>query len=283
MLANYLIGLREGLEAALVVGILVAYLVRSGRRELVPQVWAGVVSAAGVSLVVGAVLTFSGRDLATGTEEAIAGALSVAAVALVTWMVFWMARTSRLLRHHLESSLDRAVDLGGLAVFALAVLSVGREGLETALFLWARNTMGAGPAPLLGAVLGLSTAVALGWAIYLGAVRLNLRVFFLWTGAFLVLVAAGVLANGVHDLQGAGILPAGDVLAFNVSAAVPPSSWYGTLLGGVLGFSPDPSVLEVVTWVAYAVPVLYLFLLVSRPRVDPGRLATRKVGDSLMA
>jgi high-affinity iron transporter len=265
MVANFLIGLREGLEAALIVGILAAYLVRSGRGALLPHVWAGVAVAASASLAVGATLTLRSRDLSPGTEDAIAGTLSIGAVALVTWMIFWMAKTSRLLRHHLESSLDRAVDLGGAAIFALALLSVGREGIETALFLWASvDSTGAGPAPLAGAVLGLSTAAGLGWALYRGAVRLNLRAFFQWTGAFLILVAAGVLAHGVHDLQEAGLLPGDDTLAFDLSRQIPPDSWYGVLLKGVFSFSPTSTVLEVLMWVLYVVPVLYLFVLVSR-------------------
>jgi high-affinity iron transporter len=265
VLANYLIGLREGLEAALVIGILAAYLMRSGRKDLLPHLWAGVAVAASVSLAFGAVLTLQSRDLTPGAEEVIAGVLSIVAVALVTWMIFWMARTSRFLRANLESSLGRAVAIGGAAVFALALFSVGREGLETALLLWASaDNAGAGCAPLAGAVLGLSTATGLGWAIYRGAVRINLRSFFQWTGVFLVVVAAGVLAHGVHELQEAGLLPGEHSLAFDLSAQIPSDSWYGALLRGIFSFSPESTVLEVLVWAFYAVPVLYLFLRASR-------------------
>lgn len=262
MVANYLIGLREGLEAALVVSILVAYLVRTDRRHLLPALWAGVAVAVGISLGFGALLTFGPRGLSFEAQEAIGGTLSIVAVGLITWMIFWMARTARHLKADLHHRLDDAVAAGRGAVVVVALLAVGREGLETALFLWAgaQATSDGTTAPLLGAGLGILTAVALAWLMYRGAVRLDLRRFFAWTGLFLVLVAAGVLAYGVHDLQEAGILPGLNDLAFDVSAAVPPSSWYGTLLKGVLNFTPATTWLQLVAWVAYVVPVLTVFI-----------------------
>lgn len=262
MLANFLIGLREGLEAALVVGILVAYLVRLERRDLLPALWSGVAAAVAVSLGFGALLTFGPQGLTFEAQEAIGGTLSIVAVGLLTWMIFWMARTARHLRADLQHRLDGAVATGRRAVLVMALLAVGREGLETALFLWAGAQAAgrASAAPLVGAALGLAVAVVLGWAIYRGAVRLDLRRFFGWTGAFLVVVAAGVLSYGVHDLQEAGILPGLHALAFDVSAAVPPTSWYGTVLKGVFNFSPATTWLEAIAWTAYAVPVMTLFV-----------------------
>ena len=266
MLANFLIGLREGLEAALVVGILVAYLVKTGRRDLLPQIWAGVAIAALASLAFGAVLTFGPRGLTFEAQEAIGGTLSIVAVGLITWMIFWMARTARHLKTDLHARLDDAVAAGRWAVLLMALLAVGREGLETALFLWAgAQATGASTQPLLGAVLGLAVAIVLGWALYKGAVRLDLRVFFAWTGVFLVIIAGGVLAYGIHDLQEAGILPGLGALAFDVSAQVPPSSWYGTLLKGVFNFSPATTWLEAIAWVLFVVPVLTLFIRTVRP------------------
>ena len=261
MVANYLIGLREGLEAALVVSILVAYLVKTGRRDQLPALWAGVGIAVLVSLGFGALLTFGPSGLSFEAQEAIGGTLSIIAVGLITWMIFWMARTARHLKGDLHHRLDHTVGHGKRAVLVVALLAVGREGLETALFLWAgAQATGGNAAPLIGAALGLATAVLLGWLVYRGAIRLDLRQFFAWTGLFLVVVAAGVLAYGVHDLQEAGILPGLNNLVFDVSAAVPPSSWYGSVLKGTVNFSPATTWLQALAWTAYIVPTLYFFI-----------------------
>lgn len=261
MVANVLIGLREGLEAALVVGILLAYLVRTSRRDLVPELWAGVGTAIAISLGAGALLTFGPKGLTFEAQEAIGGSLSLVAAGLLTWMILWMSRTARHLKSDLEGKLDQALLAGPRAVFIVALLAVGREGLETALFLWAGAQASATVAgPLIGALIGIAIAVVLGWAVYRGAVRLNLGVFFSWTGALLVIVAAGVVAYGVHDLQEAGILPGLGAIAYDISAVVPPSSWYGTLLAGLFTFSPAPTWLEVAAWCAYLVPVGTLYI-----------------------
>lgn len=272
MLANYLIGLREGLEASLVVVILVAYLVKSGRRHLLGRIWAGVAAAIAISLAFGALLTFGPKGLTFEAQEAIGGGLSIVAVGFVTWMIFWMARHSRALSGELKGAVDKAVDgaRGGLVL--VAMLAVGREGLETALFLWAATQAAARDnasttAPIVGALLGLLTAVALGVAVYKGALRLDLGAFFRWTGAFLVIIAGGVLAYAVHDLQEARILPGLHTLAFDVSGTIEPSSWVATLLKGVFNFSPAMTVLEVAAWVLYVLPVMALFAArVRRPK-----------------
>jgi high-affinity iron transporter len=275
MVGNYLIGLREGLEAALVVSILVAYLVRTGRRRYLRQVAAGVGVAVLVSVVVGAVLQFTSTTLTFTAQERFGGVMSLVAVCLVTWMIFWMRGAARSISAELRDRLDSAVAIGSAAVVALAFLAVAREGLETSLFFWtATQAAGSTAGPLVGFVLGLATAVALGVAFYRGAVRIDLGRFFTWTGAFLVLVAAGVLAYGVHDLQEAGDLPGLSRLLFDVSAAVPPGSWHGTLLKGVFNFSPQTTVLQALAWVLYVVPVLYLFL-----RPVPSRRAAQPVAS----
>lgn len=262
MLANFLIGLREGLEAALVVSILVAYLVRTDRRALLPALWAGVGVAVGVSLGFGALLTFGPKGLSFEAQEAIGGSLSIVAVGLITWMIFWMAKTARHLKADLQHKLDDAIAAGKGAVVVMALLAVGREGLETALFLWAgaKATSTGAAAPLVGAALGIAAAVVVAWLMYRGAVRLDLRRFFAWTGVFLILVAAGVLAYGIHDLQEAQILPGLHHLAFDVSATIPPSSWYATLLKGVFNFTPATTWLQLIGWVAYVAVVLTLFV-----------------------
>ncbi|MDA8439239.1 MAG: FTR1 family protein, partial [Propionibacterium sp.] len=255
MIGNFLIGLREGLEAALVVVILVAYLVKSGRRDLLPPVWTGVALAVGISLAFGALLTFGPSGLDDDTREAIGGILSLIAVGFVTWMIFWMARSSRGLSAELRSAVDRAVVAGRASLVGVAVLAVGREGLETALFLWANTQAaaqgtGSDAAALGGALLGLLVAVAIAMACYRGALRINLSKFFAWTGGLLVIIAGGVLAYGVHDLQEAGILPGIGAVAFDVSGTIPPNGLAGTLLKGVFNFSPRTTVLQAIVWVA---------------------------------
>lgn len=272
MLANFLIGLREGLKAALIVSILVAYLVKADRRHDLRYIWAGVGIAVGISLLFGAILTYGPKGLTFEAQEIIGGTLSIVAVGFVTWMVLWMATASRSLSSTLRSSLDGATKPWSLTVVAL--LAVGREGLKTALFIWAatqaaaRDT-GATWQPLLGALLGILVAVVLGYLIYRGALRINLSKFFTWTGAFLIVVAAGVLAYGVHDLQEAGVLPGLHTIAFDVSHIVTLDSVLGTVLKGVLNFSPVTTVLEATVWVAYVVVVGGLFIQRNRAAHRP--------------
>jgi high-affinity iron transporter len=258
--ANYLIGLREGLEAALVVGILVSYVVKLRRRDVLGRLWSGVALAVLVSLGLGAVLTYGAYGLTFEAQEAIGGSLSILATGFVTWMVFWMLRAAKDLKGHIAGGVDRALLGAGWGIVLVAFLAVGREGIETALFLWAAvQATGSTTLPLLGAALGIATAIVLGYLIYRGFLRVNLSAFFTYTGAALLVVAAGVLSYGVHDLQEAGILPGLGALAFDVSAVIPPDSWYGTLLKGTVNFSPATTWLEAAAWLAYAVPALVLF------------------------
>ncbi|MCW2793410.1 MAG: iron permease [Nocardioides sp.] len=280
MFANYLIGLREGLEASLVVSILVAYLVKTSRRHLLSRIWVGVALAVLVSLAFGALLTFGPRGLTFEAQEMIGGGLSIIAVAFVTWMIFWMARAARSMSGELRGQIDRAAEGNRWSLVIVAVLAVGREGLETALFLWAATQAGTREAagsvtptwqPLLGAALGIATAVLLGYLIYRGALTINLSRFFTWTGAFLILVAAGVLSYGVHDLQEARVLPGLDSVLFDVSGVIDPSTWYAVLLKGVFNFSPVTTYLEGLAWVLYAVPTMTLFVRGVRRRSAPPR------------
>lgn len=265
MLANYLIGLREGLEATLVVSILVAYLVKTGHRDRLGAIWAGVGAAIALSLGFGALLTFTASNLSFEAQERFGGVMSIVAVGFVTWMIFWMRRTARFLKSELHGKLDAALLMGTLALVVTAFIAVAREGLETSLFLWAAaQSTGRGATPILGAALGIATAVVLGYLLYRRAVSINLARFFTWTGAGLIVVAGGVFAYGVHDLQEAGDLPGLNDLAFDVSGAVPPDSWYGALLKGVFNFSPATTWLEAAAWLLYVVPVMVLFFLPSR-------------------
>ncbi len=275
MFSNFLIGLREGLEAALVVGILVAYMVRTGNRERLAPIWTGVLIAAVASFGVGALLTYTSHSLSFKAQEAFGGLMSIVAVGFVTWMIFWMRRQARFLKGELQGKLDAAIAGGAMALAVMAFVAVGREGLETAVFVWsAVSAAGSGTAPVVGALLGLLTATVIGFLLYKGSVRINLATFFTFTGAALVVVAGGVLAYGLHDLQEASILPGLHSLAFDVSAAIPPSSWYGTLLKGVFNFSPRTTWLELAAYVGYVVPTLFLFFRPARAAASPAPAPT---------
>jgi high-affinity iron transporter len=263
VLANYLIGLREGLEAALVVSILVAYLVRSGHRDRLGPIWLGVSAAVGVSLAAGALLTFSSRSMSFRDQELFGGCMSVLAVCFVTWMVFWMRKASRHLKGDLQDKVDAALAMGTGALAVTAFVAVGREGLETALFIWtAVQATGSSATPVTGAILGLLTSVVLGYLLYRRSVKLNLAVFFRWTGAALVVVAAGVLAYGFHDLQEAGVFTFGglDRVVLDATGVLPPSSWWGALFKGLFSISAAPTRLELAVWLAYLIPAMALFL-----------------------
>lgn len=270
MFGNYLIGLREGLEASLIVSILVAYLVRVGRRRMLGVVAAGVAAAVAVSVGFGALLTFTSTTLlaTSASREIFGGVLSIVAVGFVTWMIFWMRRAARTMRSELAGRMDAALAVGAIAVALTVFLAVAREGLETALFFWsAVQAAGQTTVPVVGFTLGVATAVLLAWLLYRRAVTLNLATFFTWTGAGLIVVAAGVLAYAVHDLQEGGLLPGLTTLAFDVTDQIPPASWYGTLLKGVFNFSPATTVIELIAYLGYLIPVMILFF--RRPKMMP--------------
>jgi high-affinity iron transporter len=267
---TFLTGLREGLEAALVVSILYSFLVRGGHRDRIPALWGGVAFAIAVSFGFGAVLHFTSASLTFEAREAFGGVLSIVAVGFVTWMVFWMRRAAHTLKGELHDKMTTAVELGAGGVFVAAMLAVGREGLETALFLYPTfQAQGSGAGPAIGAVLGIATSIAAGLLIYRGVVNMNLATFFRFTGAALIVIAAGVLAYGVHDLQEADILPGLDRLAWNISG-YRVTSWYGTLVKGIFNLGPQMTVLEVGTYLLYLIPTMALFL---RPVARPARVA----------
>ncbi|GAA1503891.1 FTR1 family protein [Terrabacter terrae] len=274
--SNALIGLREGLEAALVVVILVAFLVKTDRRWALRHVWTGVGVAVALSVALGALLTYGTKQLTFEAQELIGGTASIIAVVFVTFMVFWMKSASRTISGELKGKLDRALDMGPLAIALVAFLGIGREGLETAIFFYA-TTQAAGQGnsqPLIGWVIGIGGAAVLGWLIYRGAVKINLSTFFRWTGILLVLVAAGILAYGLHDLQEAQFLPGLSTVAFDVSNTVDPGSWYASLAKGIFNFTPETTVLQAVAWVLYVGIVLTLFLRPARTPAQPPAAAT---------
>jgi len=267
-LASYLIGLREGLEATLVVSILVAYLVKAGRRAQLLPLWGGVALAVALSVVFGGLLTYTETSLLADyrSRELFEAITSVVAVVLVTWMIFWMRRTARRLKGELTGKLEAAVGAGALAVAGIAFVSVIREGLETALLFYAAAQGATSTATPLAAIsLGLLTAIAIGFGLYAGAIRVNLSKFFTVSGVLLVFVAAGILKYGVHDFQEAGALPGLDSIAFDISGVLDPNSWYGATIAGMFNITATPTVLETIAYVAYLVPVLLVFLWPARP------------------
>jgi high-affinity iron transporter len=263
MLATYLIGLREGLEATLVVSILVAFLVKSDRKDRLKLVWIGVAAAVAVSVLFGWLLSYTETTLLQDfkQQELFEAVTSIAAICFVTWMIFWMRRAARGIAGELRNKLQDALAVGSLAVGFMAFLAVVREGLETSLIFYAA-VQGANldGGPLFALIGGVLTAVAIGYLMYATAVRINLTVFFRWTGVLLILVAAGIFKYGVHSLQEAQILPGQNDIAYHAGSVLDPSTWYATLLTGMFNITAEPTVLEVVAWVAYLVPVLILFL-----------------------
>ena len=275
MLATYLIGLREGLEATLVVSILVAFLVKSERKDKLKLVWIGVAAAVAVSVIFGWLLSYTETTLLQDyrQQELFEAVTSVAAICFVTWMIFWMRRAARGIAGELRNKLQDALAVGSLAVGFMAFLAVVREGLETSLIFYAA-VQGADldGGPLVALIGGVLTAVAIGYLMYATAVRINLTVFFKWTGVLLILVAAGIFKYGVHSLQEATVLPGVNDVAYHAAGVLDPSTWYATLLAGMFNITAEPTVLEVIAWVLYAVPVLILFLWpVRKPAPVPTR------------
>ncbi|MEV7329025.1 iron uptake transporter permease EfeU [Micromonospora sp. NPDC093244] len=284
MFATYLIGLREGLEATLVVSILVAFLVKSQRRDRLPQVWSGVGLAVALSVLFGWLIEYTSTSLLARSEdrELFEAITSVAAVLFVTWMIFWMRRAARTIAGELRGKLTEALAVGSLAVAGMAFLAVIREGLETALIFYSAAQGAAGDSgPLLALIGGILTAVVLGVLLYASALRINLSKFFTWTGALLILVAAGILKYGVHDFQEAGVLPGLNDLAFDITGTLDPSTWYAALLAGMFNVTPAPTVLETIAWIGYAVPVLALFLRPARRKPAPtASTGTERLADT---
>ena len=274
MLSTFIIALREGLEAALIVGILVAYVVRTDRRHLLKPLWTGVAVAITASLALGAILSFTSAELSSRGEEFFAGITSFVAVALVTWMVFWMKRTARTLRNDLHGKVDSAVMTGPISLALVAFFAVLREGLETALFIYTNfKTVGAASTATVGLILGLTLAVALGYLLYNRSVKLNLSKFFTVTGVALIIVAAGVLSYGIHEFQELGYLPGEDAFLWDVTPWIAKESVLAAILGGTIGFDTTTSIVQFLAWGAYLAAVLIPYLSqksATTPRVPAG-------------
>ena len=260
---SLLIGLREGLEASIVVMILVAFLVKSDRRDALKWVWHGV--GAAIAMTVGDFLVIQyGENTITGlAAQAIAGIASLVAVVIVTTMVLWMKKAAAGMSGQLRAEMTEALQTGAVAVASLSFLAVGREGVETALFM-----VGYAEAstlwPLAGLIVGVLIAAAIAFGMYKGAVRLDLAKFFRYTGVFLILVAAGILSYGIGALQTVAWLPGLAHKAFDITSWFNWSSWYGETVQGIFNITPTPTVLQLICWLGYLIVVLALFLRPSR-------------------
>jgi high-affinity iron transporter len=263
--AAFVITLRERIEAALIVSILLAYLRRLGRQDLSRVVWWGTVLAFVVLLGVGTIIFVVGAEFEGRAEEIFGGLVTLTAVAVLTWMIFWMRRQGARIKGELHEKVNLALVAGGGALAALAFFAVLREGIETALFLFAAAegtavASGSVASQLVGAFLGLALAVVLAVLLYRGAIHLNLRNFFRLTGLILIVVAAGLFAAGIHELQEAGWFPFLEGTAFDISATLPDDSGLGAILRGLVGYSASPTTLEVVAWLGYLLIVGGLYL-----------------------
>lgn len=281
---NLLIGLREGLEAGLIVTILLAAVRKAapaGERASTTPIWLGIAGAVSLSLSAATVLTFATDSLSSRAQELVGGILSVLAVCLVTVMIFWMRRTARTLSGEINEKVTEALALGTGALTLTAFLAVSREGLETMLFLWtAAKAAGDTVAPIVGAAIGIAIAIALCILLYRRAVKFNLGTFFSRTAILLIIIAAGVLAYGLGDLQDANVLPGSNWIAWDLTGHVDPGSWWVTLIQGITELAPRMTVLQVVAWVVYLAIVLTTFVLAGRTTTAPAAKAVAEPADS---
>lgn len=269
MLVPFLIMLREGIEAALIVGIIASYLRQTGRGEWMPAVWIGVFLAAALSLFVGGGLELMSAEFPQKQQELFEGLVGLVAVVILSSMVLWMRKVARTIKHELHLSLDAA--LGGSrnqtwALIAMVFFAVAREGLETVFFLLAIFQQSEGFNAPIGALLGLVVAVAIGLALYSGSLRLNLSNFFRWTGLFILVVAAGILSNSVKALHEAGVWNHLQTVVFDISDKLPMDGPTGSVLAGMFGYQDAPTVSTLGVYLIYLIGALVLFFL-PQPRV----------------
>jgi high-affinity iron transporter len=254
--------LREGIEASLIVGIVASYLRQTGRSQWMRAVWVGVALAVALCLVVGIILNIATVEFPQREQELFEAAVGLVAVVVLTSMVFWMRKASKQIKGHLLESIDAAFQPGqrqGRALVAMTFFAVAREGLESVFFLLATFQQNVGIAAPIGAVLGLAAAVAVGFGIYGGGVRLNLRQFFRWTGVFILFVAAGLLAGSLRSLHEAGVWNGLQTVAFDMSGLLPSDSPLGSVLAGILGYQDTPTIGEVAVYLVFLIPALFLF------------------------
>jgi high-affinity iron transporter len=265
LFGGFVTGLREGVEAALIVAIIAGYLARTGESARIPRVLLGAGAAVGVSVIAGIAIFLFVGELASPYEQLLEAATMILAAVIVTWMLFWMKRQSRGLKGELHARVDRALDEGGMwGLTLLAFTAVIREGIETAVFLLgqasaARESGGTGGV-LLGALIGLAAAVVVGYLVYVGSRRIDLRLFFRVTAILLVFIAAGLLSRAVHELVEVGVIALGTQPVFDLTSVLPDEAGLGMFLRALFGYSATPEAAAFLVWVAYVVVVLWLYL-----------------------
>lgn len=267
MLPTYLLSLREGLEAALIIGIVLGALTKIRRTDLSPAVWLGTFSAVGVSILTAVLLTSFGMSLEDGAEQIFEGITMLIAAGILTWMIFWMGKQARFLKGELEAGVNKAAaTTGKRAMFWLAFIAVVREGIELALFITAAFFAGDPNQvssniiqTLAGTILGLGTAALLGWTLFATTVRLDLRRFFQVTGFLLILFAAGLVAHGVHEFNEVGWIPVIVEHVWDVNAIVDENSLVGQLLKTLFGYNGNPSLTEMIAYFVYLAVVTVLW------------------------
>lgn len=277
MFVPFLIMLREGLEAALIVSLIASYLQRTGRSRWFPAMWSGVGMAAVLCLGLGIFINLTTGEFPQKQQELFEAIVAMVAVVVLTWMVFWMQRVARHIKTGLTDAIEHTLQRssgGGLALVFMVFLAVAREGLESVFFLLAAFTQDVGYAPPAGAVLGLVTAIFLGILLYRGGITLNLAGFFRWTSLFILFVAAGLAAGAVRAFHEAGIWNGYQSVAFDLSDILSTHSVAGTLLEGILGYQEAPTVSEVAVWCLYLIPALLLFFRSAGPVVTVSRPAS---------
>jgi len=253
MLASFLITLREGLEAALIIGIILAYLARTGSRQSFKPVWLGTSLAVLVSLIAGAAIYLLAGEFSGQAEEIFEGLAMFVAAGVLTWMIFWMRKQAVNIKAHLHAQIQSVLTSGssrGLVILAFVV--VVREGIETVLFLFAATRVAESPLLFtVGSFLGLAIAVGIGYSIYKGTSKLNLRTFFNVTSLVLILFAAGLLAHGIHEFHEAGIISPVVEHVWDINYILPEKSTFGRFLTAIVGYNANPSLIEVIAYPLY--------------------------------
>ena len=273
MFGSFFITIREGLEAALIIGIIVAYLTKIGNRPGLKAVWAGAGLGALASLIAGVIIGFTAGELKSPAEEIFEGTAMLLAVGVLTWMIFWMSKQATNIKAHLHAQIQSALTSGSsLALVMIAFLAVVREGIETVLFLFATAKTAESPLTFtVGGLLGLVAAVGIGYAIYKGTSRFNLRVFFNVTSFILILFAAGLLAHGIHEFNEVGVIPAVIEHVWDINNLIPEKETFGLFLTALFGYNANPSLTETIAYIIFlgVTLIAYFFSIKARTQTKP--------------